>query len=55
MGIRYSNIEPDQDSSTGTPALLVSKRPRANQLSWGTWPWAISTKLVRRISEASKS
>ena len=34
-GIRYSNIEPLQDSSTGSPPMWVSGRPSANQRSCG--------------------
>jgi hypothetical protein len=53
IGIRYSNIEPLHESSTGSPPVAVSKRPSANQLSCGTWPWAMATKLHRRASEAT--
>ena len=54
-GIRYSNIEPLHDSSTGSPPVPVSRRPRANQLSWGSCPWAMATNVHKRASEASRS
>ena len=54
-GIKYSNIEPLHEASTGAPPAVVRRRPRANQDSCGNWPWAIATKLPRRASEASKS
>ena len=34
--MRYSNIEPLQDTSTGSPPAVVSSRPRANQCSCGS-------------------
>jgi len=39
----------------GSPPALVSRRPRANQLSWGNCPWAMATNTARRASEASRS
>ena len=54
-GIRYSNIEPLHDSNTGSPLVAVSRRPSANQLSCGSSPCAMATKLHSRASEASKS
>jgi len=54
-GIRYSNIEPLHDISTGLPSCAVSSRPSANQLSCGSWPRAIAVKMPSRASEASRS
>ena len=54
-GIRYSNIEPLHDSSAGRPCDVVSWRPKLNQCSCGSLPWAIATKLASRASEASRS
>ena len=34
-GMRYSNIEPLQESSAGPPPVPVSSRPRLNQCSCG--------------------
>ena len=46
-GIRYSNIEPLHDTSTGSPPASVSRRPSANQLSCGNWPCATARKLLK--------
>ena len=54
-GMRYSNKEPLQERRIGSPATVVSRRPKANQLSCGNCPWAIATKLESLASEASKS
>ncbi len=54
-GIRYSNIEPLHEISTGPARDVVSSLPSANQCSWGSRPCAIPTKLARRASEASRS
>ena len=42
-GIRYSNIEPLQLSSTCLPRAVVRRRPSANQWSKGIWPEAMAT------------
>ena len=43
-GIRYSNIEPDHESSTGRTTCRRSRRPRLNQCETGTSPLAIATQ-----------
>ena len=54
-GIRYSNIEPDQEMSAAPCPTGVTARPRRNQCRAGTSLLAIATKLARRASEASRS
>src|ERR1700694_1455042 len=54
-GIRYSNIEPDQEMSAAPCSTAVTARPRRNQCRAGTSLLAIATKLARRASEASRS
>jgi hypothetical protein len=53
--MRYSNIEPLQDSRVGLPTVRVRSRPRLNQCSCGSLPWAIAMKLARRASDARRS
>ena len=54
-GIRYSNIDPDQEMSAEPRPTGVSARPSRNQCDNGTSPLAIEIKLVSRASEASRS
>ncbi len=54
-GIRYSNIDPDHETSAEPRPTGVSGRPSWNQWSAATSPLAIAMKLVRRASEASRS
>jgi len=54
-GIRYSNIEPDHDMSTGRPPAIVMRRPRRNQCDGATLRFAIATKLAILASDASRS
>ena len=54
-GIRYSNIEPDQETSAAPCPTGVMGRPRWNQCETGTSPLAIAMKLVSRASEARRS
>ena len=54
-GIRYSNIEPDQDTSANPSSTGVIGRPRRNQWEAGTSPLAIAMKLASRASEARRS
>ena len=54
-GIRYSNIEPDQEMSAEPRPTGVSARLRRNQCDNGTSPLAMEIKLARRASEASRS
>ena len=54
-GIKYSNIDPDQDTSAESGPTGVRARPSRNQCETGTSPFAIATKLVRRASEARRS
>jgi hypothetical protein len=53
--MRYSNIDPLQESNIGSPPELVNNLPRANQLSCGNFPCAIPTKIPNLASDASKS
>ena len=46
---------PLHDTSAVKPAVVVSVRPRWNQCSTGTSPFATATKLASRASEASRS
>src|ERR1700722_11047693 len=55
LGIRYSNIDPLQERSTGSLPAFVRRRLRANQLSCGNLPWAIPVKIPNLTSEASRS
>src|SRR3546814_2881489 len=50
-GIRYSNIEPLHESSAGSPSTSVSRRPKANHASCGSWPQAMPMKLHSRSEE----
>jgi hypothetical protein len=54
-GIRYSNIDPDQEISAAPCAIGVTARPRRNQWRAGTSPLAIAMKLASRASEARRS
>ncbi|OQB76610.1 MAG: hypothetical protein BWX88_05338 [Planctomycetes bacterium ADurb.Bin126] len=54
-GMRYSNIEPDHDTSTGARPPGASWRPSENQCSTGNCPRATPRKLPRRDSLASRS
>ena len=54
-GIRYSNIEPDQDFRPAVTPTERNGRPSEPQWRRGTSPLAIASKLVRRASDASKS
>ena len=54
-GIRYSNMLPLQETSAVALAAVVSVRPRWNQCSTGTSPFATATKLASRASDASRS
>jgi hypothetical protein len=54
-GIRYSNIEPDHDSSIAPSSTGSSGRPSLNQCETGTSPFAMAMKLNSRASEASRS
>jgi len=39
-GMRYSNIDPDQDSRAAPPPAAVTERPRRNQCRVRTSPFA---------------
>jgi hypothetical protein len=54
-GIRYSNIDPDQEMSAAPWPIAVTARPSRNQCLEATSPLAIATKLARRASEARRS
>ena len=54
-GIRYSNIEPDQDTSAAPAPMGVTVRPSRNQCRAGMSPLAMAMKLASRASEASRS
>ena len=54
-GIRYSNIDPDQDTRAAPRPTGVSARPSRNQCLGDTSPLAIATKLPNLASEASRS
>ncbi|MCY1380500.1 hypothetical protein D9M69_683280 [compost metagenome] len=54
-GIRYSNIEPDQERSTARRPLAKNGRPSAAQWRTGSSPLAMASRLVLRDSEASRS
>ncbi len=54
VGIRYSNMVPLHESSTGSPRNSVWVRPRRNQDSCGISPLAMATKLAIRASDASR-
>ena len=54
-GIKYSNIDPDHDTSAAPPSTGTSARPSRNQCAAGTSRFAIVTKLVSLASDASRS
>ena len=54
-GIRYSNIDPDQEISADPRPTGVNARPKRNQCDEGTSPLAIAMKLASRASEARRS
>jgi hypothetical protein len=54
VGIRYSNIDPDQDMRAESCSTGVSDRPSRNQCETGTSPLAIATKLASRASDAEE-
>ena len=54
-GIRYSNMDPDQEIKAAPRAIGVAARPRWNQCFAGTSPLAMAKKLARRASEAKRS
>ena len=54
-GIRYSNIEPDQDSSAVRLPMATERRSSRNQWRAGTSRLAMAMKLASRASEASRS
>ena len=54
-GIRYSNIDPDQETSAAPPFTAVTVRPSLNQWRVRKSPFAIAKKLASRASEASIS
>ena len=55
-GIRYSNIEPDQETSAGAVRRPASSGGRGGtSATTGTSPLAMATKLASRASEASRS
>src|SRR6202042_3849914 len=53
-GIRYSNMEPDQEINAEPRPTGVSARPNRNQCDEGTSPLAMGMKLVGWASEPSK-
>ena len=55
VGIRYSNIEPDQERSPASAPRAKKGRPSAAQCRTGTSPLATANRLVSRDSEASRS
>lgn len=55
VGIRYSNIEPDQEISAAPWATGVTAWPRRNQCRAGTSPFAMAQKLANRASEPRRS
>ena len=54
-GIRYSNIEPDQEIRAPPCATGVMARPSRNQCRAGRSPLAIAKKLASRASDARRS
>ena len=54
-GMRYSNIEPDQETSAAPPLTAVTVRPSLNQWRVRRSPLAMARKLARRASDASMS
>ncbi|MNH02280.1 hypothetical protein D3C79_615140 [compost metagenome] len=54
-GIRYSNMEPDQEISTLACPTGVTARPRRNQWRVTTSPLAMANRLASLASEASRS
>ena len=55
LGIRYSNIEPDQERSAAVLPTAWKGRPRAAQWPTGASALAMASRLVRRASDASRS
>ena len=54
-GIKYSNIDPDQEIRIGAPLTGSKVRPSLNQCLVGRSPLAIATKLASRASDANRS
>jgi len=54
-GIRYSNIEPDQEINAAPRKTGIAARPSRNQWRAGMSPLAIAMKLASRASDASRS
>ena len=54
-GMRYSNIEPDQEINAVPRVTGVAARPSRNQCRAGTSPLAIAKKLASRASDARRS
>ena len=54
-GIRYSNMDPDQDTNAPPSSIGTIGRPNRNQCATGTSPLAMAMKLVSLASEASRS
>ena len=54
-GMRYSNIDPDQESRAAPPPAAVTGRPSRTQCRVATSPLAMAVKLASRHSEASRS
>jgi len=55
IGIKYSNIDPDQLSRAAPPPTAVTPRPSRVQWRVGRSFLAIATKLPSRASEAIRS
>ncbi len=54
-GMRYSNIEPDQDISAAPWPTGATARPRRNHSRASTSPLAMAMNTASRASEASRS
>ena len=54
-GIRYSNMEPDQDFRPAVTPTERNGRPSDPQWRRGASPLAMASRLVRRDSDASRS
>ncbi len=54
-GIKYSNIDPDQEINAAPCPMEVTARPRRNQWRADTSFLAMAKKLASRASDASKS
>ncbi|MNL06948.1 hypothetical protein D3C87_1276020 [compost metagenome] len=54
-GIKYSNIDPDQEIKELPRPTRVNVLPKRNQCAAGTSPLAIAAKLSNLASEAIKS